>query len=407
MREPIILDEIDMDDPPVGVLEDGLTHKVLLALNIPSRWPDGVTIFVGFLFSLLVSIIWQLLLKDDDLTRNIALLQALFLVTDAALLYTLPKQRISFGAWQPQWMALAIPRIFVSIVIAFLALLIGDRWGLSLFIVAQLIGTTLLLWGAIFEPFRLGVSEILVLTDRLEAGTPPIRMLHISDLHVEKLTQREARVIELTKQLNPDLIVITGDYVNLSYNRDPETLAQTKKLLRQLTATHGVFATLGSPSADYRKNIVPLFDGTHISLLRQDWEAVNLGSGRKLAILGIDCTHYLSLDATHLADVMQKVPAELPQILLYHSPELMPEAAGFGVDLYLCGHTHGGQVRLPIIGPLLTSSQLGRRFVMGLYKIGRTHLYVSRGVGLEGLSAPRIRLLCPPEMTLVTIVPNG
>ncbi|RMD51504.1 MAG: metallophosphoesterase, partial [Candidatus Thermofonsia bacterium] len=65
--------------------------------------------------------------------------------------------------------------------------------------------------------------------------------------------------------------------------------------------------------------------------------------------------------------------------------------------------THGGQVRLPVIGPLLTSSQLGRRYVMGLYREGRTHLYVSRGVGLEGLSAPRVRFLAPPEITLFTI----
>jgi predicted MPP superfamily phosphohydrolase len=64
-------------------------------------------------------------------------------------------------------------------------------------------------------------------------------------------------------------------------------------------------------------------------------------------------------------------------------------------------------VRLPFIGPLLTSSQLGRRYVMGLYKEGRTHLYVSRGIGLEGLSAPRARFMAAPEMTLVTLQGSG
>ena len=407
MREPIVLDEIDMDDPPVHILEDGLTHKALLALNIPARWPDWAMVLVGFLFSLLLGVVWRLLQKDAELARNIALTFSLFLVTDAALLLSFPKQRISFGAWQPQWMALALPRLLVAIGVALLSLLIGVGAGFWFFVLTQFLGTMLFIWGAIYEPFRLGVSEILVLTDRLEAGTPPIRILHVSDLHVERLTNREDEVVELAHQLNPDLIAITGDYVNLSYNRDPETLAQTKALLRKFSATHGVFATLGSPSADYRKNVVPLFDGTAVNLLRQKWEMVDLGRGRKLAILGVDCTHMLPLDATHLAELMQDAPADIPQLLLYHSPELMPEAAGFGIDLYLCGHTHGGQVRLPFIGPLLTSSQLGRRFVMGLYKIGRTHLYVSRGVGLEGLSAPRIRFLCPPEITLVTIVPNG
>jgi hypothetical protein len=84
----------------------------------------------------------------------------------------------------------------------------------------------------------------------------------------------------------------------------------------------------------------------------------------------------------------------------------MPQAVELGIDLYLCGHTHGGQVRLPVIGPLLTSSHLGREYVMGHYQVGQTHLYVSRGVGLEGLSAPRVRLLAPPEITLLTLLPG-
>jgi hypothetical protein len=81
----------------------------------------------------------------------------------------------------------------------------------------------------------------------------------------------------------------------------------------------------------------------------------------------------------------------------------MPEVSELGVDLYLCGHTHGGQVRLPLYGAMLTSSQLGKRYEMGHYQQGRTNLYVSRGVGLEGLGAPRIRFLSPPEITLVTL----
>jgi hypothetical protein len=81
----------------------------------------------------------------------------------------------------------------------------------------------------------------------------------------------------------------------------------------------------------------------------------------------------------------------------------MPEAARHGIDLYLCGHTHGGQVRLPGFGAILTSSQLGKRYEMGLYREGQTSMYVSRGVGLEGLSAPRVRFLAPPEITLITL----
>jgi hypothetical protein len=78
----------------------------------------------------------------------------------------------------------------------------------------------------------------------------------------------------------------------------------------------------------------------------------------------------------------------------------MPLVQQYPVDLYLCGHTHGGQVRMPWYGAVLTSSSLGKRYEMGEYVEQNTRLYISRGIGLEGLSAPRLRLLCPPEIVL-------
>jgi predicted MPP superfamily phosphohydrolase len=154
---------------------------------------------------------------------------------------------------------------------------------------------------------------------------------------------------------------------------------------------------------DLREEVVPIFAGLDICLMRWDTAVVHLDAGRELTILGMDCTHHLPTDRQRLAQLVNQSPTRSPRLLLYHSPELMPEAVQHDLDLYLCGHTHGGQVRLPFIGPLLTSSQLGRRYVMGLYREGRTHLYVSRGIGLEGLSAPRVRFMAPPEMTLVTV----
>jgi hypothetical protein len=79
----------------------------------------------------------------------------------------------------------------------------------------------------------------------------------------------------------------------------------------------------------------------------------------------------------------------------------MPEAAALGVDLYLAGHTHGGQWRLPGFGAILTSSRYWKRYEAGLYCQGKTHMYVSRGLGLEGFGAPRARFFCPPEVVNV------
>jgi predicted MPP superfamily phosphohydrolase len=82
----------------------------------------------------------------------------------------------------------------------------------------------------------------------------------------------------------------------------------------------------------------------------------------------------------------------------------MPAAVEAGVDLYLAGHTHGGQLRLPFFGAIVTASIYGKRYEMGAYRQGDTLLYVSRGVGMEGKGAPRARFLCPPEVVLCTLM---
>ena len=121
-----------------------------------------------------------------------------------------------------------------------------------------------------------------------------------------------------------------------------------------------------------------------------------------MALLGLDCSHDQETDAEQLESLITQAPAGAYRVLLYHSPDLMPAAPQFGIDLYLCGHTHGGQVRLPGYGALITSSRLGKQYEMGHYRTNDTHLYVSRGIGMEGMGAPRIRFLCPPEIVLVS-----
>ena len=92
--------------------------------------------------------------------------------------------------------------------------------------------------------------------------------------------------------------------------------------------------------------------------------------------------------------------AEGFNLLLYHSPDLAPNASRNGIDLQLSGHTHGGQVRLPVIGALYTGSLYGKRFEAGRYLVNGMTLYTSRGLGMEGAIAPRVRLLCRPEIIL-------
>ncbi len=387
--------------PAEDVLTASGLHKVMLLFHRPATWLASQVVLLGLGFVAAAALPW--LLVGLNLALLVAGMMALFLIGDTAVCLTLPRRKLSFGPWQPQQIVLAIPRTLAAVGTAVLGWWLGWSWGLALLILAQAIGTAALIWGAVIEPFRLGLSKINIKTDRLPAGTPPIRILHITDLHIERLTKRETAVLRLAEETKPDIIVMSGDYVNLSYNQDPVTHAYVRQVLGQLSAPYGVFAVLGSPPVDLPEEVAPLFDNPPIRLMRYNWERVDLGDGRALTIVGMDCTHHLPTDRRNLANLMTAVPDNAPQLFLFHSPELMPEASQHSLDLYLCGHTHGGQVRLPLIGPILTSSQLGRKYVMGSYRNGRTHLYVSRGLGLEGLSAPRVRFLAPPELTLITL----
>jgi len=110
------------------------------------------------------------------------------------------------------------------------------------------------------------------------------------------------------------------------------------------------------------------------------------------------------MNAGNVAQAVAEVPAEDICLLLAHSPDQVREAQGRGVDLMLAGHTHGGQVRLPLLGAVVTGTQLGPRYANGLFRWGDTWLYVTRGIGTRGLP---VRFLCPPEITLLILEAGG
>ncbi len=173
-----------------------------------------------------------------------------------------------------------------------------------------------------------------------------------------------------------------------------------RAILGAWRAPLGVYCVPGTPVVEPLPRVLEFVGGlTNLDLLANRWVTLDTPGG-KLHLLGLITTHDLPTDRATLAQMMTKAPDGGLKLLLTHSPDIAPEAAEAGFDLYLCGHTHGGQIRLPLIGALLSSSQLGKRFVMGRYQVKGMTLYTSRGLGMEGLGAPRARFLCPPEIIL-------
>jgi len=386
--------------PQQDVLENRWLHQLFLLTHKPATW-SAWQLAAGLL--VVAAVVWLIWLPLGAVAFTAAAIYFVFALGDWLLLWWLPRTGRSFGPIGPQLFVITGPRVGVAILGMLLGLL-NPTVGLGIFIILQLTGTLFYLWSMVKEPFALNMTHRTIESPYLPANTMPIRLLHLSDFHVERLTRREAHVLELIEEAKPDLIVITGDYLNLSYVDEPTARNEVRKLLAKINAPFGVYATLGSPPVDPRNTTPSLFDGLdNIRLLRDEVAVLDLGKGRTLALLGMDCEHDLDIDAETFKKLVKLAPADSTRVLLYHSPELMPQVQQYPVNLYLCGHTHGGQVRVPGYGAILTSSALGKQYEMGPYVENNTTLYISRGIGLEGLSAPRMRLFCPPEIILFTL----
>jgi predicted MPP superfamily phosphohydrolase len=142
-----------------------------------------------------------------------------------------------------------------------------------------------------------------------------------------------------------------------------------------------------------------IFDGLeNVQVLQDEIRLIDLPDGQ-LAVLGVSLRGR-GPDREVLKNLKKQVPAEALTLLLYHTPDLIEPASQARIDLYLAGHTHGGQVRLPLHGAIITASFYGKQYEMGAYRVKQTTLYVSRGLGVEGFGLPRLRFLCPPELVL-------
>jgi uncharacterized protein len=309
----------------------------------------------------------------------------LFMLADWAMLALLPRRGISYGPPRPNALALALPRAICGLLPVPLALAL------------EVIGTAIAVYGLWIEPHRIGITRQTLRSIKLQPGAP-IRVLHLGDLHVEGITRRERQLVDLVATEQPDLIVCSGDLLNYSYTRDREAWSACRWIFERLSAPLGTFVVSGTYPADHDEAVATILAGTPARWLRDERVAVE-HRGQAFDVIGLHCTHRPFLERPRLEALL---PASRDRftLLLYHTPDLAPDAAELGIDWMLSGHTHGGQVRVPWFGALATASLYGKAFEMGRYALDGLTLYVTRGVGLEGSAAPRMRFLCPPEVVL-------
>lgn len=247
-----------------------------------------------------------------------------------------------------------------------------------------------------------------------EGLSTPISILHLSDLHFTAGDRRKSRF--LASLARPDVAVLTGDVIG-----EPEGVEDAVAALRPLRGRLASYFVLGSN--DYfvpeRVNYLNYFTGKRtrrpgvrsrwremVSLLEADgWthlpnDRTELAvDGVRLEVMGMDDPH---IERHDLRVAPRRDPAALG-LAVVHSPDPAPELAALGYDLILSGHTHGGQVRLPLVGAIVTNSQMPTRLCRGLSRLGASLLHVSPGLGTSKF-AP-FRFLCRPEATILELVP--
>ncbi|MDQ1257385.1 MAG: uncharacterized protein QG656_1989, partial [Candidatus Hydrogenedentes bacterium] len=224
-------------------------------------------------------------------------------------------------------------------------------------------------------------------TPKLAAGER-VRIIQLTDLHIRHGGLREWRVIELVRGLEPDLILHAGDFWGARGSENP-----TAELLRSWSVPQytcmGNADRLPALSEVMRNGGVTILNGT---------SATETVRGTRLTIAG-----FPPEDRPRMKNALKQLPADTFNILLCHYPCGFLETWGTPVDLMLAGHTHGGQIRLPWYGALITLDPTGKRYESGFFHERGVYLSVSRGIGCEP-GIPEARFLCPPEIVCIDLV---
>ncbi len=242
------------------------------------------------------------------------------------------------------------------------------------------------------EPYRLETTHYRIASRKI---TRPVRIVVVADPQTDRIGPYERETLSRAIAEKPDLILFAGDYCQTSPDKQESLQRDYHRLLREIhvAAPLGAFAVRGNVDPPGWPEI---FEGTGVTPVDRNW-SIDLGELR-LTCLKLGTSRETS-------PRVYKATEDRFHVVLGHIPNFALGARG--ADLLIAGHTHGGQVRLPLLGAIIVNCRVPRRWASGLNDLpGGGKLFVSRGIGLERNFAPRLRFLCRPELAVIDLVPE-
>ena len=276
-----------------------------------------------------------------------------------------------------------------------------SRWFAAALLAVCVGGEGAFVYAREVEPFDLEITTAAVHSPRLAALSQPLRVACVADLQTDHVGAYEIAVFDRLVALQPDLVLFLGDYLQLPEAEVCRELPALRAQLARLSPRLGMFAvegdvdwTAGGSRGVFAGTAVQVVDDAAVALADVPIDVIGLGRTRSRA---------------PFADVgtVRRLGGERFPIVIGHAPDFMRSVLQGRLDvdaLMVAGHTHGGQVQLPGLGPLLTLSAVPRWLAGGgVFQHGRTWLCCSRGIGMERDHAPRIRFCCRPQLVLLEL----
>ena len=306
---------------------------------------------------------------------------------------------------------IAKPDVFTSIHVSYLALTVGVPLAgtivlvfarnrtriITALCVLALVPVPLGIYATYIEPFWLRIDHVEL---EVESVSENIRIGVLADLQTTEIGSYESSAIDRLIDAAPDLVLIPGDLYQIDQNRFDEKVPEFNEAIQRLVdAVPNVLLVSGN--TDHVDGLGKIVRGTSARVLNNQIETLEI-NGNTVSVLGITLFGNERI-AQLRAEQLAESSADL-RILLAHQPDEIRLIESTPVDLLVSGHTHGGQIALPFIGPLVTASNVPRHVAAGgLHELHGTPVYVSTGVGRERRTAPQVRLGVRPSIGIIDI----